>query len=113
MKVVLYLSGKASTKRFHNENDSVAGTVTIPKNLQEEFVKTAIEFGALESNALDTVKDNDRLTTIELGAFADAFADWEDELQFGGAPHPLLPLHNRLKRLWESECSCGVYHFIK
>lgn len=113
MKVVLYLSGKARSRQFHAEQDSVAGSVTIPAALEAAFISTALEIGALDKPLPATVGYADPLPTIQLEAFSDLFSDLQDNVDHGDAPNPLLKLSAGIERLVNSECSCGVYHIVK
>ena len=113
MKVVLYLSGKARSRQFHAEQDSVADSVEIPAALESAFINMALEIGALNKPLPASVGYADPLPTIQLEAFLDVFSDLEDDVRFGDAPDPLLKLSAGIGRLVNSECSCGVYHIVK
>jgi len=100
MKVVLFLSGRRSTEQFHTEQDSIADSVAVPAELQTEFENL------LEMYQAVTVKDN-LLPTVCMDSLMDMLSDCSEN-----SPAWEL-LYTNMEQLSMSECSCGIYHFLK
>ena len=90
MKLVMHLSGRAMTERFHNENDSVVGTVNVPESamLRDELISMAV----IDGNKMPHVS-------------TDGVSDLVDDLQ-GEFPE----FYEEVMALIGSECSCGILH---
>ena len=104
MKFVLYLSGKrGASLSFHQTQDSVSGSVTIPKGQEDAFIKMLEAFGYIED--LDP-----KWTILELDSGVDdLFSDLEDN----GISDPFYEVAKACRELINDPTSCGVFHIIR
>ncbi len=90
------------TRRWHDEHDSVVGTVAIPAALKEVFTEYLINAGIIDGHADLTAKT--AMPHVNSDDLVDLCSDLSDE------DGPLPDVARRILRLAQSEFNCGYIH---
>jgi hypothetical protein len=109
MKIVMYLSGKrGKTLSFHNTQDTIAASFTIPKEHENDFEQSLLERDSIDEG-LEIVpwaeKPGDIVPHVSDAEMDDLCSDLfgeDSEIYKEIREYVIL-----------CECSCGVIHILK